>query len=101
MVLGAEVAVVAKEEKPAIWVKPGSPVQAISSLITSSICEDKKITLRAIGAGAVNQAIKGAIQARQVMALAGEDLYLRPGFTTVQGRDGTEVTAIVMHLFLM
>ena len=89
------------DPKPVIWVKPGSNVHSISSLITSSIEEDRKITLRAIGAGAVNQAVKSIVQARQIMAASGEDLAMRPGMTTVEGNDGKPVTAIVMHCFLL
>lgn len=70
-------------------------------MIVSSIGEDRRIILRAIGAGAVNQAIKGVIEARQDLARSGEDLFVRPGFTTVRGNDGTDVTAVVLHCSLM
>lgn len=86
---------------PIIWVRPNSNVQGVAGTITSSIREDERVTLRAIGAGAVNQALKAAIQARQQLAVQGEDLIVRPGFTTVQGNDGTDVTAIVLHCLLI
>ena len=85
---------------PIIWVRPDSNVQNIAGLISSSIEKDKRITLRAIGAGAVNQAVKAVIQARQQLASHGEDLIVRPGFTTVAGNDGNEVIAIVLHCLL-
>lgn len=81
----------------AVWIRPNSNVQTVAGLITSSIGEDGRVTLRAIGAGAVNQALKGVILARQQMAAQGYDLILKPGFTTVEGHDGTDVTAVVMH----
>jgi stage V sporulation protein S len=87
-------------KQPLIWVRPDSNVQSIAALVSSSIEKDKRITLRAIGAGAVNQAVKSVIQARQQLASHGEDLIVRPGFTTVSGNDGNEVTAIVLHCLL-
>ena len=83
-----------------IKVRPGSPVDGIASLLVSSIAEERRITLRAIGAGAVNQAIKGAIRGRQLLSGQGEDMYLIPGFATVIGGDNEEVTAIVLHCLL-
>jgi stage V sporulation protein S len=85
---------------PVIWVRPDSNVQNVAGLLTTSIEKDRRITLRAIGAGAVNQAVKSIIQARQQLASHGEDLIIRPGFTTVAGNDGNEVTAIVLHCLL-
>jgi stage V sporulation protein SpoVS len=56
--------------------------------------------LRAIGAGAVNQAVKGTIKARQWLAGEGEDLVVRPGCTIVKGNNDKDVTAIVLHCAL-
>lgn len=75
-------------------------MQGIGGTITSSIHEHPRITLRAIGAGAVNQAIKGTIYARQQLAGEGEDLILRSGNTIVVGNNGKEVTAVVIHCSL-
>jgi stage V sporulation protein S len=72
----------------------------MGGLVASSIAEDKKITLRAIGAGAVNQAVKVGIYASQQLALQGETLSFRAGFTTVEGTDGEDVTAVVLHCIL-
>lgn len=88
------------EETPLIRVRPDSNVQTLASMLTSSIVEDKKITFRAIGAGAINQAMKGIILARQRLAGQGYDLILRPGFATVKGSDGGDVTAMVLHCTL-
>jgi stage V sporulation protein S len=84
-------------QKPIIWIRPNSNVQNVAGLITSSIGEDERVTLRAIGAGAVNQALKGVILARQKMAAQGVDLIVRPGFTLVEGRDGSDVTAVLLN----
>jgi stage V sporulation protein S len=83
-----------------IFVRPSSNVQGVGSQVLSGLRAYRRITLRAIGAGAVNQALKGAIQARQQFAANGEDLIIRPGFVTVDGNDGYEVTAIVLHCML-
>lgn len=90
----------AADKHPTLWVKPGSNVHSFATLIASSIREDKKVTLRAIGAGAVNQAIKAAIKASQTLAGEGENLVIKPGFATVNGNDGSEVTAVVLHCLL-
>lgn len=83
-----------------IRVRANSDVGGIAGLLVSSIAEDRRITLRAIGAGAVNQAVKGTIRARQIMSGSGEDIYLIPGFTTIEGDNGDEVSAIVLHCLL-
>lgn len=86
---------------PTIWVRPNSNVQGVGGALTASMLEDGHTVLRAIGAGAVNQAVKSAIQARQHLSAQGEDLVVRPGFVTVQGNDGNDVTAIVFHCVLL
>jgi len=87
-------------DRPVVWVRPDSNVQAVAGLLLSAMGQDTRVTLRAIGAGAVNQALKSVIQARQQLAAQGEDLILRPGFVTVKGHDSTDVTAIVLHCLL-
>lgn len=89
-----------KQPLAPIFIRPDSNVAGIAALITSSIHEERRITLRAIGAGAINQAVKGTIQARQHLAGGGDDLVIRPGFTTVKGNDGSDITAIVLHCSL-
>lgn len=83
-----------------LWVRPNTNVQGMGTTISSSIGEDKRVSLRAIGAGAVNQAVKSIIAARQTLAGRGEDLIVRMGMTTVEGNDGSPITAVVFHLFL-
>ena len=48
----------------------------------------------------MNQAVKGTIQARQLLAGEGEDLILRSGNTIVEGNNGKDVTAVVLHCYL-
>lgn len=89
------------KKPPLIWVRSDSNVDGIAQLLVSSITEDRRITLRAIGAGAVNQAVKGMIRAGQRLSGAGEHLYFVPGFTTVKSDDGNgDITAVVFHCLL-
>lgn len=90
----------ARSEIPIVWVRPNSNVQAVASVLSSSIVDEDRITLRAIGAGAVNQAIKATVQARQTLAGGGHDMAIRPGMVTVEGNDGLPVTAVVLHCYL-
>lgn len=91
----------AQQKKPEIWVRPDHNPKNIGQMLVNSIKEDRRIILRAIGAGAVNQAVKGVIEARVVLGRSGEDLFIRPGFTTVEGTNGEDVTAVVLHCSLM
>ena len=58
------------------------------------------VELRAIGAGAVNQAVKASAAARSILAAQGYDIALIPGFTTIQGKDGEgdEKTVVVLRV---
>jgi stage V sporulation protein S len=87
-------------ECPVLFVRPSSNVQGLGGAISSSIHEHPRITLRAIGAGAVNQAIKATIHAGQQLAGEGEVLILRSGNTIVKGNNGKDVTAVVIHCSL-
>lgn len=75
--------------------KSSSNPQSLASAISHAIYDSRKVTLRAIGAGAVNQAIKACAIARGYVAPRGIDLSVRPGFTTVTMRDG-DVSAITL-----
>ena len=89
-----------KKSAQTVWVRPSSNVQGVGAQIVSIIEEHGRVTLRAIGAGAVNQAIKGAVHARQQLASRGEDLIMRPGFTTVESQEGDSITAVVLNCLL-
>ncbi|NHM28093.1 stage V sporulation protein S [Desulfofundulus sp. TPOSR] len=54
--------------------------------------------LQAVGAGAVNQAVKGVAVARGLAAPEGADLKAVPGLTRIE-MDGTEKTAVQLHVF--
>lgn len=81
------------EDQP-LRVGAGSNPQSVASAIAHAVYEHKTVRLRAIGAGAINQAVKGIAIARGYVAPRGYDLVCKPGFTTVNSRDG-EVSALV------
>lgn len=77
-----------------------SNVKGVAGSITKSLEDNKDVELTAIGASAVNQAIKATAMARGFMSVKGHDLYLAPGFSNTI-IDGEEVTAIKLILKLI
>lgn len=69
-------------------VSAGSNPQSVASAIAHAIYEHHQVKLRAVGAGAVNQAVKAVAIARGFTAPRGIDLVVKPGFETIQGHDG-------------
>lgn len=65
----------------------GSEVRQLASSISFALQDSKRVTLRAVGAGAVNQMAKACAIARTYVAGRGVDLSVRPGFATVQMKD--------------
>lgn len=72
-----------------------SPAQSLASAISHALYDNQKVVLRAIGAGSVNQAMKGCAIARGYVAQRGLDLVVRPGFTEVEGKHGDELSAML------
>jgi stage V sporulation protein S len=83
-----------------VRVKNSSSVPGLGSLIYYQIRLYGKSSLRAIGAGAVNQAIKGTVKARQLYSVHGEDMVVKPGMITVPNDGGDGVAAVVLHCVL-
>lgn len=81
-------------EEPFLRVSAGSNPQSVASAIAHAIYDNKTVKLRAVGAGAVNQAVKALAIARGYVAPRGLDLTCKPGFATIESRDG-EISAIV------
>jgi stage V sporulation protein S len=84
-------------EEPFLRVSAGSNPQSVASAIAHAIYEKREVKLRAVGAGAVNQAVKSIAIARGYVAPRGLDLTCKPGFTTIESRDG-EISAIVFAI---
>lgn len=84
-------------EETVLRVKGTANVSSLASAISHAVYDGKTVTLRAIGASAISQAIKAVAVARGYVAPRGIDLMLVPGFTNVEMPDGT-VTAITLRV---
>ena len=84
-------------EEPFLRVSAGSNPQSVASAIAHAIYDNKQVKLRAVGAGAVNQAVKSIAIASGYVAPRGLVLTCRPGFTTIESHDG-EISAIVFAI---
>ena len=86
----------ASEDQP-LRVSAGSNPQSVASAIAHAVYEFKTVKIRAVGAGSVNQAVKGIAIARGYVAPRGYDLVCKPGFTSIESRDG-EISAILFTI---
>lgn len=78
-------------------VRGGSSPTSLASAISHGIYDGKNIVLRAIGAAAVNQAVKAVAIAQSYVGPRGISLVMRPGFTDVVLPDQT-VTAMTFRI---
>lgn len=79
-------------------VSASSSAPSLAAAISHAVYDGKRVTLRAIGAGAVNQSVKAVAIAQGFVGQRGISLLVRPGFTTVKMADG-DVSAIIMKVF--
>jgi stage V sporulation protein S len=70
-----------------------SSPNSVAGALTGVLRENKSAEVQAVGAGAVNQAIKAIAIARGFVAPSGIDLVCIPAFTDIV-IDGSERTAI-------
>lgn len=84
-------------EETVLRVKGTANVSSLASAISHAVYDGKTVTLRAIGASAISQAIKAVAVARGYVAPRGIDLMIVPGFTNVDMPDG-KVTAITLRI---
>ena len=74
---------------------------SLGSAIAKCFEEGSKcVVVKAMGANAVNQAVKGTIIARQHLTPGAKDILLTPGFETAKTDRKPEVTVIVFSLTL-
>lgn len=92
--------VIKDTEEDILRVSSTTPPQELASAIAHACYAGKPPTLRAIGAGAVNQGIKALIIANQYVASRGMSIVFRPGFKTITMKDG-EVSAITLRVLLV
>lgn len=86
------------QEEKILRVKGSSSATALASAISYGVYDGRTIILRAIGAAAVNQAVKAVAIAQSYIGARGLTLSMRPGFTDVNMPDGV-VTAMVFRVF--
>lgn len=82
------------------FVSSSTPVAKLGSAIAHGVYADRNITLRAIGAGAVSQAMKAVAAAIGYAAPRGYDLAVRPSFQDVEFADKS-VTALVFQVIVL
>jgi stage V sporulation protein S len=80
-----------------IKVAASSRTTAVAGCIAGVVRERGQVDVRAIGAGAVNQATKAAAIARGYLELDGIDIVIVPSFTEVM-IDGHEKTAVCLSV---
>lgn len=68
-------------------VAASSPPEKLAGAIVGCLEQGKEVALVAIGAGAVNQAVKGQILARAICARKGWNLYSVFGFSDAYSND--------------
>lgn len=91
-----------ENEAVVLKVKASSDAKKVGSSIAHSIFEKKTIDLRAIGAGAVNQAVKAAAISSQWTAPRGYRVAFIPSFDDVPDRSGEgTISAMSMRIILL
>jgi stage V sporulation protein S len=82
------------ENEKLLKVKGSTSAPSLAATIAHGIYDGNDIVLRAIGAAAVNQAVKAVAIAQSYVGLKGKILHMRPGFTDIEMPDGT-VTGMI------
>ena len=80
-----------------IKVSANSRTSAVAGAIAGVVREHQRAEVQAIGAGAVNQAIKAVAIARGYLEQDGLDIYVIPTFAEVD-INGEERTAVKLHV---
>ncbi len=76
-----------------VKVSARSVPKSVAGAIAAVIREKNEVEVQAVGAGALNQAVKSIAIARSYMTLTGVDIVCIPAFTTVD-IEGEERTAM-------
>lgn len=84
-------------EEMLLRVAATSNAKSLAAAISHGVYDGKRLVLRAIGASAVNQAVKATAIAQGMVGMRGLILYIVPGFDTVQVQ-GKDTTAIVIRV---
>lgn len=73
--------------------------QQLASAIAHAVYAGQAPKLRAVGAGAVNQAVKACAIAAGYVAPTGRVLSFRPGFENIESHDGT-ISSITLQVIV-
>lgn len=87
----------ATPEESVLRVGASSSPQKVASAIAHAIYENGTCKLRAVGAGAVNQAVKAIAIASGYTAPRGISLVCIPGFASVESNDD-KISALVFRV---
>lgn len=70
---------------------------AVAGALANVIRQNEKVEIQAIGAGALNQAIKAVAIARGFVAPSGKNITCTPAFTdiTLEGEEKTAIKLII------
>lgn len=81
-------------------VSGSSNTSKLAAAIAHAVYKGKRPSLRAVGAGAVNQAVKALAVAQSFVASRAIVLSFRVGFSTVSMPDDQTVTALVINVLV-
>jgi len=81
-------------------VKSASSAASLAAAIANNVYAHNDITLRAIGAAAVNQSMKAVAIAQSYVGPRGQVLSCRPGFATVTMDDGEKISALIFKIIV-
>lgn len=89
-----------QKEISLLRVKTTTDVRALSGSIINSFTNEpsKPIVLRAIGAGAVNQAVKAALTSNQFFNKQSLEVALLPSMCEIKDQDRPEVTGVELRI---
>lgn len=77
-----------------VKVSGSSNPQSVGSIVARAVIAGQHPKIRAIGASAVNQAVKACAIARGFVAPRGVDLCFVIGFDDIEGENGETISAI-------
>lgn len=85
-------------QESVLRVSSTSNTQQVASAVAHGLYERGEVTLRAVGAAAVNQSVKAMAVARGFVAPRGMNLYVIPYFQSVDNSEGESISAIAFKV---
>ena len=86
-----------RDEITVFRVSSSSVPTSLAYAMSKALETHSEIVSRAIGVGAVNQAVKAIAIARGHVASSGKDMVIRIGFQNVSGESGDDITALIFR----